>query len=533
MMSLFRKIPYVTVQPGKLFLYHSLFWFFTLILMVLTMPVARAKVVHIIAISRDTTTPSGFHYEKAACPFDTSGLGIKGMEFGYLTVPENRNRKNDRKIRLAVTIFKAGKKVKPASPVLLLEDGPGLSAPLGAMVGTHKLMPDRDLVVLDMRGTGFSKPTLCPWLNSTYGGESGLPGGYIEALDLSAKEATLMKNGALRACRNALESNDIDLTAYNLTESTSDVEELRQALGYKQWNILGTGYGSRVAQIVMRKYPNKIRSVVMLPPEPVDFSRITESTVPAFAGALDRFFTLCKRDSACAAAYPNLRQNFHQTIARLKKHPLHIPIDSTLAGADKYIMNAQDYITLVYDGLASGGFLMHLPGFIHAVNQRDMKSIQPFIQGIVRQSVLNLDPHLRFSWGTYYSDLCFNTGASKRRWRQYSSNWPDLSLVGFNNDGCRVWKTGSVYPSQPDSVKNDIPILAETGALDPTLMPDIIDSSLTAFSNVQKVTFPTGTHNPGPRTAGCMLGLMKDFFDNPSAPLDTSCVRKVPHPKFK
>ena len=528
----FSTISPVQALKDKLFFQFILTGALLLILFIISVSATRAKVVRVVVTRRDTTVSPDFHYVNAACPFDTSGLGIKGMEFGYLIVPENRN-KNDRKIQLAVTIFRAGKKGKQASPVLLLEDGPGVSAPLGAMVGTHKFLPGRDLVVLDMRGTGFSKPVLCPWLNSTYGGESGLPGGYIEALDLSPKEADLMKNGALRACRDALKSNNIDLSAYNLVESASDVEDLRQALGYKQWNILGTGYGSRVAQIVMRKYPNKIRSVVMLPPEPVDFSSIIENTVPAFAGALHRFFTLCKKDSACAASYPSLKKNLHQTVTQLKQHPLHVPIDSTLAGVNQYIMNAQDFVTLVYDVLASGGSVKYLPELINAVSQRDIKNVQPIIQGIVKQSVLNLDPHLRFSWGAYYSDLCYSSETSEHRWKQHSSDWPDLSLIGFNNEGCRVWNIDSTLPAQLDTVKNDIPVLTERGALDPTLMPGIIDSTLTGFADVQKVTFPTGTHNPGPRTVGCMLGLMKDFFENPNAPLDTSCVGKVPPLKFK
>ncbi|MGD8749391.1 MAG: hypothetical protein PVI44_13085 [Balneolaceae bacterium] len=259
----------------------------------------------------DTSANRDFHYGKAPCPFDTTGMDTKNLECSYLTVPENRKKNNDKTIRLAVTILKAGKKVKPALPVLLLEDGPGVSAPLGAMVGTHKFMPDRDLIVLDMRGTGFSKPVLCPWLNSTYGGETGLPGGYVEALDLSPKEA------------------------------------------------------------------------------------------------------------------------------------------------------------------------------------------------------------------------------SEHRWKRYSSKWHDLSLIGFNSDGCRVWKTGSMLPPQLDPVKSDIPVLAETGTLDPTLMPHIIDSTLTGFSKVQQVRFPTGTHNPGSRTVNCMLGLMKSFFQNPVDSLDISCVAKMPPMKFK
>ena len=35
------------------------------------------------------------------------------------------------------------------------------------------------------------------------------------------------------------------------------------ALGPAQWNLYGVSYGSRVTMEVMRRYPEKIRSVVL------------------------------------------------------------------------------------------------------------------------------------------------------------------------------------------------------------------------------------------------------------------------------
>ena len=55
----------------------------------------------------------------------------------------------------------------------------------------------------------------------------------------------------------------IDLTDYHSEASAADLDELRQALGYEQWNVLGVSYGARLALATMRSYPDGVRSVIL------------------------------------------------------------------------------------------------------------------------------------------------------------------------------------------------------------------------------------------------------------------------------
>jgi pimeloyl-ACP methyl ester carboxylesterase len=73
-----------------------------------------------------------------------------------------------------------------------------------------------------------------------------------------------------QSCRDLLVSQGFDLTAYNSIANASDLNDLRQALGHAQWNLYGTSYGTRVALVTMRAYPDGIRSAVLdsvLPPQ--------------------------------------------------------------------------------------------------------------------------------------------------------------------------------------------------------------------------------------------------------------------------
>ena len=99
------------------------------------------------------------------------------------------------------------------------------------------------LVVVDLRGSGYSDPALCPDLADTVDA--------IMALNLSLEEARRRDREAVLACRNTLQDAGIDLGSYNAPAMAADIEDLRQALGYEQWNLFGVSYGTLIAQAVM------------------------------------------------------------------------------------------------------------------------------------------------------------------------------------------------------------------------------------------------------------------------------------------
>src|SRR5262249_31236392 len=82
---------------------------------------------------------------------------------GTLEVPENRAKPDSRKISLAIAVLPANTLNPRADPLFILAGGPGQAAsflgPFAALLtGVRK---DRDIVLIDQRGTGRSSPLTC------------------------------------------------------------------------------------------------------------------------------------------------------------------------------------------------------------------------------------------------------------------------------------------------------------------------------------------------------------------------------------
>lgn len=85
------------------------------------------------------------------------------LDCGMLTVAESRQRPTGRAIQLAVAIVRSPNPEKRADPVLFLAGGPGQPAlPLVALapLAFAEILATRDMVFLDQRGTGYSRPAL-------------------------------------------------------------------------------------------------------------------------------------------------------------------------------------------------------------------------------------------------------------------------------------------------------------------------------------------------------------------------------------
>ena len=89
-------------------------------------------------------------------------------ELGHLLVSENRQKKSNHLIQIALIRLKASAP-HPVSPIVYLSGGPGVPASGMARVPLYydlfeKLRQTGDVVLLDQRGSGMSSPNLddCP-----------------------------------------------------------------------------------------------------------------------------------------------------------------------------------------------------------------------------------------------------------------------------------------------------------------------------------------------------------------------------------
>lgn len=239
---------------------------------------------------------------------------------GYLTVPEDRNNPDGPTIELYVSILPAADPATATAPLFFLTGGPGASTETAKFlfenpgqvaaldVYRDNFGDNRDIVILDQRGTNQSLPSL-------YCTEELAPD-LQAAYSMSYPEAATVRLASMEQCYTRL-SADNNLSGYNTTQNAADVRDLALALGYDKANLFGASYGTRLVMETMKLHPEFIENAVIdsiLPPEVNPFNEQAAGT--AFAlGALWL---------ATAADFPDLQTQFYTTISRLEAEPVQV-----------------------------------------------------------------------------------------------------------------------------------------------------------------------------------------------------------------
>ena len=241
--------------------------------------------------------PTPATFRQAACFFP---LPDDNISCGILEVPEDYDQVNGTRLELPVIILHAHTTPLP-DPVIHLEGGPGSSGLLSVEWWVdHPLRINRDFIVYDQRGAGFSEPSLnCREVEESDYGVFSTP---------------------LSHCRYRLAELGVNFNAYTSANSARDVNALRLALAYEQVNLYGISYGSRLALTVMRDYPHIVRSAVLdsvFPPEEDLLADQIFNRLKAYRN----LFAACKLSATCNKAYPNLEMVFYEIVQRYDDTP--------------------------------------------------------------------------------------------------------------------------------------------------------------------------------------------------------------------
>jgi pimeloyl-ACP methyl ester carboxylesterase len=287
-------------------------------------------------------------------------------ECGYLVVPENRKRPDSPLIRLHVAIFRNRSGSPVPDPVVHLAGGPGSSSLDVASYlfsrGLDAILEQRDFILFDQRGTGYSQPRLdCPERTQL---TAALLGGSLSPEQ--TQEAIL---DAFRRCRERLTAEGIDPSVYNSAASAADLNDLRIALGYEKLNLYAVSYGTRLALTLMRDYPDAIRSAVLDSVYPLQVNLYT-ALAPNADRAFNVFFDRCAADASCNSSYPDLRLVFYGLVDELNTHPVTVPL--LVGGAEQNIrLDGGLLIDVLFVGLYNPAVTASMPQMIFDIRQGD------------------------------------------------------------------------------------------------------------------------------------------------------------------
>jgi pimeloyl-ACP methyl ester carboxylesterase len=442
---------------------------------------------------------------------------------GDLVVPENRANPASGAVRLAVAIIPSATQPAAADPIVYLAGGPGVD-PIGqetTLLVDAGVNRDRDLIIMDQRGTLYSQPALlCPEIDQFNAQAVGLV--------YDAASTGQLHVLATEACRQRLVSEGIDLAAYNTTENAADFADLRVALGIHEWNVYGTSYGTDLALSYMREHPDGVRSVVLDSVFPPDVASLG-TTWSSVKEASDNIFTACAQQPECAQRYPDLSGTFTRLVQRLELQPV------TTAAAPAPGLPP---VRVVIDGGALVQWLVGIgaqpagiPAAIDALAHGNPEAVAEVRAAAADPSRAGTD-----GTGLFYGALCsewvpFETAAQVPQvlvaGKAAFPMYPDSVLVQapqlpFMAEDCQVWNV----PRAPSSIRtvtmSTIPTLIISGTFDARTAPGLGEHAARSLPNSTVVNIPGVGHVVVPRSA-CAQEVFASFIEQPDAP-NVSCV---------
>jgi pimeloyl-ACP methyl ester carboxylesterase len=427
---------------------------------------------------------------------------------GLHEVWENRAAKAGRKLRLNVVVLPALATAPKPDPVFFFGGGPGeaITTDAGYSAG-NALRRDRDLLFVDQRGTGEPDKLDCQL------------GGHDD--DLQSYLGEMFPVAAVRECEERLAKSH-DLTLYTTDLAIDDFDEVRSWLGYGKVNVWGGSYGTRAAQVYLRRHPASVRTVILEGAAPMD-EPLSLSHAEAAQRSLDLLFDWCEKDAACHGKFPEVRKEFQTVMDRLRSGPVTVAVKHPKTGQPAEVRVAWN---VVADGvrwaLYSPGSSARLPLMIHQAAGGDFAPLAQASVNARYGAIQGITMGLFFSV-TCAEDIPFIDPAvvPARTANTFLGDY----RVKQQTAACGVWPRAKIAPAHREPVRSAAPVLVFNGERDPVTPPSFGPRLTPAMTHAIRIVVPWGTHNGDDP---CTTRIEQDFVaKGTGAGLDLSCVKAI------
>ena len=428
---------------------------------------------------------------------------------GTMLRPENPADPGSPEIEIRVAVVPALSLVPEPDPFVPIAGGPGqgsIDNYLNVGEALEGVRRNRDILLVDQRGTGGSSRMDCPIDD--------------EAL-LFETEFTL--EDTLVYVEECLETLPHDPRYFTTSIAVTDLEAIREALGYTQLNLYGVSYGSRVAQHYARRYPDSTRTVVIdgvVPPQVALGPEIaTESQ-----RAVDNILARCAEDAACNERFPEIVATFDQVVASLREAPVEVTVPHPNTGRLQQVTFGPGQFAgavrlLVY----SPHTIALLPLFIHEAGQGDFRPLasQFMLTALSMQDALAIGMHNAVMCTEDVPFLDRTMIDQDAIAASYMGSFQLETLEGI----CSIWPDGPIDPEFKTPVMTDIPFLLLSGDADPITPPRYAEMAAVDLGNA---THLIGKHQGhGQIVVGCMGRIVSDFVTAADpANLQTDCMER-------
>lgn len=424
---------------------------------------------------------------------------------GVLEVPENRNDSNSRTLKLIYKVLKAKDTTSRKDPIVLLQGGPGAATLImEESWKNHPFRNDRDIVLMDQRGTGASEANCTEIGNSIFA---------IMRQDLSIAEDIIATNNLLAECKETMKADGVDLAGYNSRENAADFEDLRKALGYKKWNLFGGSYGSRLGLTIMRDFPNGVRSAVLsaiLPPE----TNYLNNSIPNFENSLFKVLERCAENQDCNKRFPDMKKRLINVLKKLQSDPVQFDFEGK-----PFVLNTHDAYLMLFVSLYDRYSIANLPLLIEAMENGETEPIRNALNGF--DFMLNLMNWPMNHSVMAYEELPFNDLEAMDR----TLNNSEIEFA-YAPDSSGIKLLTNWHPFRATNVENqpvvsEIPTLMSSAGLDHVTPISNAKGAITHLKNGYEIIFLDEAHNS--LYNACFFEIAEDFLNHPSQKPNTDC----------
>ena len=427
-------------------------------------------------------------------------------ECGHFSVAENRENPS-RMIDLNIAIIRSVSTKKQNDSVIMLAGGPGQSA-VESYPGTahafRDILKDRDVVLVDQRGTGGSNMLKCDF-------------------DLALQEKLLADPSLIpteiKKCNDNL---DADSRYYTTTESIKDLEEVRKAMQIEKWNLLGISYGTRKALTYVKLFPDSIRSVILDGVVPQQ-EPLAQSHEKNLLNALRKQFEQCDKQAACKEAFGDVEQQMWELFEKVETDKPKIRLQNFSTGEFEEITLTKESLAIAIRLFSYSANSMNLlPLMIAKANHGQFETIASqanMISSLLSDSMSNVELSIICA-----EDLPF--------YDEYTINKNNIfgDFIGQTKKSCAAWPHITVDASFKEPVVSDLPVLLLSGELDPVTPPEFAELTMQTLSNSQHLVAKGQGHNVFPQ--GCMPDIISAFIQDPAQELDTECMNDFNYTPF-
>lgn len=361
---------------------------------------------------------------------------------------------------------------------------------------------ERDVIVIDQRGTGQSAPLVC------------------EALTDSTD--TLDADQVLALTQDCIDKLPHDPRLFTTTVAVQDLEALRTTLGYEQLSVYGVSYGTRVALQYMRTYPDSVRSLVIdgvVPPE------LNLGSIVAFNSqqTLDSVFARCLEEPACNSRFPNTESDFKRLAEQLRAKPVPLNIQHPVTGIPTAIEVSYGHLAIwIRLALYAPSTTALIPLIIdQAANQGNYLPVAA--SGLRMLHQLNDS----LNYGMHNAVVCTEDAPfyddANEDFAALEQTYLGRDMYDTLKAMCSVWPAGVMDANMKQPISSSVPTLVLSGEFDPITPPAYGEAVMPGLSNAKHIVAPGQGH--GTIARGCIPKLILEFVESASVEeIDESCV---------